>query len=367
MTLYVGFLQTIPMFGTLSEEDLYRISDVCAEVRYEADEVVFAEGGAGDRLFILMSGSVDVWKDYGADRADRITVLGPGQLFGELALIDDFARSASVVAREPSRMLAIGRDDFERIARPSPILRAIMQALSTIIRERTETFVRSLRTRNRELETINAALRQSETRLQAALAEKNRLLREIHYQVEANLAIVNQVLRLQAESVDRGEMRDHFAEAESRVRSLALVHEILADNPEPPCVDAQHYLDRLLRDLRAAGGSAERIRSEVVAADACLSLESAVPVGLIVTELATRALRSAFPEDRTGRIRVELTTGRETVLTVADDGSRLSASPSAADALSLRIACGLAEDRLGGRLTVTVDDGTRVEVRFEGN
>ena len=367
MTLYAGFLRTLPVFAALEEEALYRISDVCAEVRFDAGEVVFSEGDAGDRMFILMSGSVDIWKEYGAEHADRITVLGPGQMFGELALIDDFSRSATATAREPSRLLTIARSDFERITRPSPMLLAIMRTLSATIRERTEVFVRGVRTRNRELEMANRALRASEARLEAALAEKNGLLREIHRQVGANLETVNRLLRFQSESDERLDIRGHFAEAESRVRALALVHETLSGNPDLPCVEARHYLDRLVRDLLAAGEAEARIRSEVEVGDVCLSLEEAVPVGLIVNELVSRSLRSAFPDGREGRVRVTLTAGRETLLEVADDGRRLSPSPAPGDALSLRIACDLAENALGGRLTLTADEGTRIAVRFGNN
>lgn len=364
MTLYAGFLATIPVFSPLDDDDLYRISDVCREISFDAGETIFSEGGEGDHLYIVMTGCVDVWKESGSERAERVTVLGPGQMFGELALIDQFARSATVTAREPCRVLGIRRDDFERIARPSPILRAVMQVLSSLIRERTEVFVRGLRRRNRELETANQALRASEARLEAALAEKNQLLREIHHHVARNLETVHRLLQLQAESEVSLDVRDHFAEAESRVRALALVHETLARNPDLPCVDAQDYLERLVGERISAGNAGERIQATVSATDVCLSLETAVPVGLIVDELVTRSLRSAFPEDQPGAIAVKLTMGAETVLSVADNGAPIPPSPLAADALSLRIARGLAEDQLDGRLDVAVDAGTRVVVRF---
>ncbi|MGE0085608.1 MAG: ATP-binding protein [Desulfococcaceae bacterium] len=160
MDNYYQFLKAIYFFESLSETDILKIREVCREERFDAGDVIFLEGSIGDRCFIILDGNVEIWKDYPGPHKDMLAVYSPTQLFGELALIDHFPRSATVVARTPVRLLSIRRDDFSKvISKSASISYSIMKAVSAMIRERTDNFVTELRESKTHLEKAYAQLK----------------------------------------------------------------------------------------------------------------------------------------------------------------------------------------------------------------
>ncbi len=109
------FLKNAYFFRTLSDEDITKIQAVCREEKFNADEIVFFEGDLGDRCFIILEGSVEIWKDYKSPERDMLAVYQAGQLFGELALIDQSPRGATIVVKEPVNLLSIKRADFDKV------------------------------------------------------------------------------------------------------------------------------------------------------------------------------------------------------------------------------------------------------------
>ena len=156
-------LRSIYFFNELSEKDLTRLEAVCHAQHWDAGAVVFEEGDIADRFYIVIAGSVEVWKDYGRPDRDLLAVHGHGHLFGEMALVDHLPRSATVVAREPTEVLYIGRGDFhDIISENSSIALSIMANISSMVRSSNESFTDSLRQRNRELERTNRELREAQ-------------------------------------------------------------------------------------------------------------------------------------------------------------------------------------------------------------
>lgn len=156
-------LRSIYFFNELSENDLTRLEAVCHAEHWESRAVVFEEGEVADRFYIVTAGSVEVWKDYGRPDRDLLAVHGHGHLFGEMALVDHLPRSATVVAREPTDVLYIGRGDFhDIISKNSSIALSIMANISSMVRSSNESFTDSLRQRNRELEHANRELREAQ-------------------------------------------------------------------------------------------------------------------------------------------------------------------------------------------------------------
>ena len=156
-------LRSIYFFNELSEKDLTRLEAVCHAQHWDAGAVVFEEGDIADRFYIVIAGSVEVWKDYGRPDRDLLAVHGHGHLFGEMALVDHLPRSATVVARKPTEVLYIGRGDFhDIISENSSIALSIMANISSMVRSSNESFTDSLRQRNRELERANRELREAQ-------------------------------------------------------------------------------------------------------------------------------------------------------------------------------------------------------------
>ncbi len=158
-----GFLRGVPFFRALSDEEVRILERACHPAEYAAGEAVFEEGSQANRFYIVIEGAVEVWKDYGTPERSLLAVFGAGQFFGEMALIDEMPRSATIISREPTRLHYINLDDFNRIVQENGrIALAISRAVSTIVRENTNRFLEDLRRHNRELEEANRELREAQ-------------------------------------------------------------------------------------------------------------------------------------------------------------------------------------------------------------
>ncbi len=173
---YLHFLKNVSFFSSLPDADILKISAVCGKTSLDAGEVVFSEGTRGQHFYIILKGAVEIMKNNGDQGRDRIAVYKEGQCFGELALIDDFPRSATVLTAEPSQLLCICRDDFQKVVRESATISfSILKTLTALIRERTEKFIDDLRERNRNLESAY-------TRLKREIEDRRRAEKRLHHQ-----------------------------------------------------------------------------------------------------------------------------------------------------------------------------------------
>src|ERR1051326_2171219 len=198
--------------------------------------------------------------------------------------------------------------------------------------------------------------RRAEELIQASLREKEALLREIHHRVKNNLQITSSLLRLQAGAIENPEAREVFAETQHRIRSMALVHEKLYQSTNLSLIDFGDYI-RTLGDLlfQSFAVDPSRVLLTVVDDEVLLSIDTAVPCGLIVNELLLNALKHAFPEGGRGEIVVELSDSGDgwCRLAVRDDGVGLPDDmiSEGVGTLGLQLVRGLVA-QLDGRLAV---------------
>jgi CRP-like cAMP-binding protein len=101
------------LFRGLSPEGLERIAAIAGEETHEADGVVFHEGEMGDKLYLILDGKVRISRNLPGMGEEALAVLGTGESFGEMSLIDDTARSADARVHERVRLLVITREAFE--------------------------------------------------------------------------------------------------------------------------------------------------------------------------------------------------------------------------------------------------------------
>jgi len=161
-----AFLKKVYFFRGLSDEEILRIQEVCHQESCTPGDIIFEEGSPPDRFYIIAEGSVEVWRNFGLPDGDLLAVHGRGHLFGEMALIDELPRSATVVAKEPTRLYYIDREDFQNIIRAhSNIAVSILKSVSDMVRQSNENFVEGRRARARELEQANQALREAQLEL----------------------------------------------------------------------------------------------------------------------------------------------------------------------------------------------------------
>jgi PAS domain S-box-containing protein len=165
--------------------------------------------------------------------------------------------------------------------------------------------------------------KRAEEALRGSLTEKEALLREIHHRVKNNLQIVASLLNLQARRTHDQSIVDVLQDTRNRVRSMALLHEMLYQSGNMARINFAFYVEELCRQLlRSFGPSAARIRMENRVAPIGLPLEQSVPCGLIISELVANALKHGFPGERGGSILIELrpNEGQTVLLSVSDDG-----------------------------------------------
>ncbi len=205
-----------------------------------------------------------------------------------------------------------------------------------------------------------ADLEQANLRLQAALADKEVLFKEVHHRVKNNLQVISSLLRLQAAELDEP-ARAGFQESLSRIQSMGLVHELLYRSDEPARIDFAAYLRSLGESLAQSYGlEARGIRIGVRADSIRLDLDTVMPLALLVSELVSNALKHAFPGDRAGRIDVSAERAPAGLrLVVQDDGVGLAEDPDANDdsSLGMQIVRALA-CQLGAELQVQTGAGT---------
>jgi CRP-like cAMP-binding protein len=132
-------LQRVPLFRHLSPIDLQRIAEVAREKSYPRHSVILFEDDPGDALYVVARGQVKVVLIGDDGREVILSVLGEGEFFGEMALLDDEPRSAHVIAMEDSDLLVLRREDFEGLLAQSPeIGLALLRELTRRLRRADE-------------------------------------------------------------------------------------------------------------------------------------------------------------------------------------------------------------------------------------
>ncbi|HWH73744.1 MAG TPA: histidine kinase dimerization/phosphoacceptor domain -containing protein, partial [Methylibium sp.] len=207
---------------------------------------------------------------------------------------------------------------------------------------------------------------EAEARIEAALHEKEVLLKEVHHRVKNNMQIVSSLLQLQSGATESEAVRMQLAESQDRIRSMALIHEKLYEHHDFARIDFADYLHGLLAVLAAAHGRGQRL--EVHAESLWLGIDQAVPAGLILNELVTNSWKHGFPDGRSGRIEVrfEALEGKRVRLSVADDGVGVAPGfqPAAHSSLGLRLVHLLAE-QLDAELHFGAGPGFSCSLSFE--
>ncbi|MBW1896137.1 MAG: cyclic nucleotide-binding domain-containing protein [Deltaproteobacteria bacterium] len=118
----VDCLSRISLFSHLKKRDLKRIAKLSSRhVFHQGDEII-RQGDRDGRLFIILSGEVEVIRDLGSDRQHSFGTLGPSSYFGEMALIGDYRRSASVVAKTETQALCLDQLDLREEILKQPML-----------------------------------------------------------------------------------------------------------------------------------------------------------------------------------------------------------------------------------------------------
>jgi PAS domain S-box-containing protein len=212
--------------------------------------------------------------------------------------------------------------------------------------------------------------KRAERKAEEALQKEVILRREIHHRVKNNLQVIISLLYLQSIKVSDPYSLSLLRESQARVRSIALVHEMLYQREDLSKISFDDYVRQLAADLFVTYRGSQRPISLTTGADGVLlGLNTAIPCGIIVTELITNALKYAFPERGNGEIAISLRPVANSAtleLTVRDNGVGLSKDLDLKRAQTMGLS--LVHDltrQLGGTVIFrTADDGHGTEVQI---
>ncbi len=219
--------------------------------------------------------------------------------------------------------------------------------------------------RTRELELSKHQVEEDKKTIEKSLEERESLLKEIHHRVKNNLQIIASLLYLQSGKFENEDFKKVLEEGQGRVRSMALIHQKLYENEDLKSIPFGEYLQELVSEIRASFGM-NNIELNIEAKNIYFDVDTAVPLGLIVNEMATNAFKYAFDKEQKGNISIFLTEkDGEYLLNVKDDGKGI---PDEIDirktkSLGLRLVRMLSQ-QLEGDFEFQSDNGTSFELRF---
>jgi PAS domain S-box-containing protein len=203
--------------------------------------------------------------------------------------------------------------------------------------------------------------------LNAALAEKDVLLREVHHRVKNNLQIISSLLNLQSSRVSDEKVRNAIRDSQSRVKAMAIVHQKMYQSEGIGKIDLCGYVRYMIMQLFSAYEvDIQTINPVIDIRDVMIDIDTAIPLGLVINELVTNSLKYAFPEGREGTITINASRSEGIIsLTVADDGIGMPDEFDwrSTDSLGLRIVTTLVK-QLDGEIERTGQKGTVFTVTF---
>lgn len=165
--------------------------------------------------------------------------------------------------------------------------------------------------------------KQQEELLKSALKEKELLLAEIHHRVKNNLQIIDSLLGMQSEKLPDETAVSVFKESQNRVKSMALIHQILYESLDFSRIDFSSFIQLLTDNLSISYAlNAEKIGITIDADQVHLPIDISIPLALILNELCTNAMKYAFTENRRGQIKICLKqqTAEQLLVSVSDNG-----------------------------------------------
>ena len=206
-----------------------------------------------------------------------------------------------------------------------------------------------------------------EAYMKTSLREKEILLKEIHHRVKNNLQVISSLLNMQSAHIKDPQALDMFRDSIHRIRTMAHIHETLYRSKDYGQINFCGYIDELSSQLYSSYGLApESVTLTTSVANIFLDLNTAIPLGLIINELVSNAMKHAFPDGRKGEIMISMKTEEGCiVLSVSDNG--IGFPPhidfNNTDSLGLQLVIELTE-QIVGTIKLLKDNGTQVIITF---
>ena len=213
--------------------------------------------------------------------------------------------------------------------------------------------------------------KEAEDKIRSSLKEKEVLLKEIHHRVKNNLQIVSSLLYLQSKGVKNDEALNLLRDSQNRIKSMAMIHERLYQTNNLSSIQVEKYIHSLMDNLfHTFNAEIKNIRLKMDVQNTFLSIERAIPCGLIINELVSNSLKYAFPDKNNGLITITLhvvgTDNSYIKLQVSDNGIGMpeSIDHEKISSIGLQLVHNLIM-QLDGKIERLPDDGTCFEIIFK--
>lgn len=210
----------------------------------------------------------------------------------------------------------------------------------------------------------------AEQKLQTAHDEKEVLLREIHHRVTNNFQVIMSLLRMHSDNIESEKLRNIFKDSENRIRSMSLIHEMLYRSDNLGSINFLDYIKELTMSiLRVYKISQAKIDIKYEINDIFLNLDTAIPCGLIISELVSNSLKHAFSKGNSGKIWItaNLKEGQGGYdIGVRDNGMGMPANITELEneTIGLKMVKRLVEGKLDGRFVCKSSDSIGAEFTF---
>lgn len=238
-----------------------------------------------------------------------------------------------------------------------------------IIKSRT-TKHRKLRLRlEQEVRIATKEIREQKEELKKTMLskeEKEILLKEIHHRVKNNLQIINSLIRLQTDFTNESNYVEKSKETENRIKSMALIHEMLYKSDDLASLNVTKYIEELNENILNSYSNNLEINFSFDLAEAELGVDTLIPLGLIINEVFSNSIRYAFADNKKGSISIELfNKGNFTYLNIWDNGigTEESIDDLRENSLGMDLIWSLAA-QLDGEIELNTSNGFRYEFNF---
>lgn len=199
--------------------------------------------------------------------------------------------------------------------------------------------------------------------------EKDVLLKEVHHRVKNNMQVITSLLNIQSFYIKDPESLKLIAESKNRIKSMALIHEKLYESKEFTKISISDYVDSLLSELIGAYGINQEIVLDKKISAGNFSIDTVIPLGLLINEVISNSLKYAFVNREVGNILVELSQhGENYYMIIGDDGIGIPKDSLQKESSTLGLELiKLLTDQLNGEVKLLDRPGTYFEVIFKGN
>ena len=209
--------------------------------------------------------------------------------------------------------------------------------------------------------------KRAEDNLRNTLNEKEVLLKEVHHRVKNNMAIISSLLALQSRDIDNKEYLGMLNECQSRIKSMALVHEKLYQSEDFAHINVKDYIETLSESIRSAFMTSCKVTCKVDVDDIYLDIDFLIPCGLLINEILTNAYKHAFCVDDNPELIISMkrADNENIKLTIADNGKGFPEGfdMDKAQRLGLKLVRILLK-QINGELQVESENGVTFTINF---